>query len=386
MSIGKAARITSKLPDVGTTIFAVMSKMATDHGAINLSQGFPDFDVSPELIDGIYAAMKEGRNQYAPMPGVPDLRNSIAEMTQTSYGFSPNRDTEVTITDGATEAIFASLMGLVHAGEEVILFDPAYDSYDPAIRLAGGIPVHIPLTQPDFSIDWDRVRKSINDKTKLIMINTPQNPSGAVLAEVDLDELEKIVDDFGILVLSDEVYEHIIFDGIQHQSILRRENLRENGLAIFSFGKTFHATGWKVGYVIAPESIITEIRKVHQFVAYSVCTPVQWGLAEYAKDPNHFLSLPKFYQEKRDLFLQLIQNSRFEPVPCHGTYFQLLSYRNIDTIPEMEMAEKLTKEFGVASIPVSVFYDDKQDNQLLRFCFAKNNNTLEKAAEILCRI
>jgi len=277
-------------------------------------------------------------------------------------------------------------MALVHAGEEVILFDPAYDSYDPAIRLAGGIPVHIPLTQPDFSIDWEQVRKSITDKTKLIMINTPHNPSGAVLTSDDLNELEKIVEDFGILVVSDEVYEHIIFDGIKHQSILRRENLRENGLAIFSFGKTFHATGWKVGYVVAPEAVIREIRKVHQFVAYSVCTPVQWGLAEYAKDPQHFLNLPAFYQEKRDIFLNLIKDSRFEPVPCHGTYFQLLSYKNIENIPEIEMAEKLTKEFGVASIPVSVFYKDKQDNHLLRFCFAKNNNTLQRAAEILCRI
>jgi len=386
MSIEKALQITSKLPDVGTTIFAVMSKMAADHGAINLSQGFPDFDVSKELIDSIYSAMQAGKNQYAPMPGIPELRESIAGMVKTSYGFSPDPNSEVTITDGATEALFASLMGLVHPGEEVILFDPAYDSYDPAIRLAGGLPIHIPLTQPDFSIDWDRVRETITDKTRLIMINSPHNPSGAVLTEGDLDKLERIVDEYGILVLSDEVYEHIIFDDIMHQSILKRASLRENGLAIFSFGKTFHATGWKVGYVVAPAIIINEIRKVHQFVAYSVCTPIQWGLAEYAKNPENFLSLPKFYQEKRDRFLHLIKDSRFEPVPCHGTYFQLLSYRNIETIPEMEMAEKLTKEFGVASIPVSVFYKDKQDNHLLRFCFAKNENTLEKAAEILCKI
>jgi methionine aminotransferase len=386
MSIGKAKLLQSKLPDVGTTIFAVMTKMANDHGAINLSQGFPDFEVSKELIDGIYKSMLEGKNQYAPMPGLPQLKTGIQSMIRNSYGHNPDPDSEITVTAGATEAIFSSLMALVNTGDEVIMFDPAYDCYDPAVKLAGGISVHIPLTQPDFHIDWDRVRKSITPNTRLIMINSPQNPSGAVLSESDLDELEKVIADNDILVLSDEVYEHIIFDGIKHQSILRRESLRENGLAIFSFGKTFHATGWKVGYVISPEFITSEVRKVHQFLTYSVNTPMQWGLAAYAENPKNYLNLPAFYQEKRDKFLNLIKDSRFTPVPCHGTYFQLLSYSGIDSIPEMQMAEELTKKHGLASIPVSAFYADRQENNLLRFCFAKNDDTLQQAAEILCKI
>lgn len=386
MSISKDIQINSKLPDVGTTIFAIMSKMANDYGAINLSQGFPDFEVSSQLIESIHQAMIDGKNQYAPMPGLPKLKDSIQKMISGSYSHNADPDTEITVTAGATEAIFCSIMALINKDEEVILFDPAYDCYDPAIRLAGGIPVHIPLVQPDFHIDWDLVKEKINSRTKMIMINTPQNPSGAVLSEEDLDMLEQIVEANDLILLSDEVYEHIIFDGIKHQSILRRPALREKGLAIYSFGKTFHATGWKVGYIVSPWPFTQEIRKVHQFLTYSVNTPVQWGLAAYAENPANYLSLPSFYQEKRDKFLELIKDSRFKPVPCHGTYFQLLSYAEIDTIPEMEMAEKITKEHGVASIPVSVFYQDKQDNHLLRFCFAKNDETLQKAAEILCKI
>ena len=386
MKIAKSKLLRSKLPDVGTSIFAVMTKMANDHGAINLSQGFPDFEVSKELIEGIYTSMKEGKNQYAPMPGLPQLKTSIQSMIRNSYKYDADPESEITVTAGATEAIFSSLMALVNSGDEVIMFDPAYDCYDPAVKLAGGVPVHIPLAQPDFHIDWDLVRKSITSNTRVIMINSPQNPSGAVLSEPDLDELEKVIVENDILVISDEVYEHIIFDGIKHQSILNRESLRENGLAIFSFGKTFHATGWKVGYVISPEFITGEVRKVHQFLTYSVNTPVQWGLAAYAENPKNYLDLPAFYQEKRDKFLHLIKDSRFKPVPCHGTYFQLLSYSGIDSVKEMEMAEKLTKVHGLASIPVSAFYADRQENNLLRFCFAKNNNTLQKAAEILCRI
>ncbi len=377
--------IHSRLPDVGTSIFAVMSKMAQEYGAINLSQGFPDFKVSEKLIELVHQQMKGGHNQYAPMPGVPTLRQIIADVILQSYGHKVNAETDITITAGGTEAIFATITGLVSPGDEVILFDPSYDCYDPAIRLNGGMPVAINITPPDFAIDWDKVKNKITPKTRMIMINTPQNPSGAVLKEEDLKILECIVNDHGILVLSDEVYERIIFDQMEHQSVMRFPGLAANSIAVFSFGKTFHATGWKVGYTVAPAAITKEIRKAHQFITFSVNTPVQLALAEYMQQPSHYLELSKFYQQKRDFFLDQIKGSSFEPMICNGSYFQLLSYKGVSSKSDVEMAEWLTKEHKIASIPVSVFYKDKTDNQLLRFCFAKGEDTLGKAGKILNR-
>ncbi|HNP07168.1 MAG TPA: methionine aminotransferase [Cyclobacteriaceae bacterium] len=377
--------IHSRLPDIGTSIFAVMSKMAQEHGAINLSQGFPDFKVSEKLIELVHQQMKDGHNQYAPMPGVPSLRQTIASVILQSYGHKVNPETDITITAGGTEAIFATITGLVSPGDEVILFDPSYDCYDPAIRLNGGIPVPINILPPDFTIDWDQVKSKITSRTRMIMINTPQNPSGAVLKEEDLKTLEGIVNDHGILVLSDEVYERIIFDQLVHQSVMRFPGLASNSIAVFSFGKTFHATGWKVGYTVASPAITNEIRKAHQFITFSVNTPIQLALAEYMKEPAHYLELSKFYQQKRDFFLDQIKGSSFEPMACHGSYFQLLSYKGVSSKSEVEMAEWLTKEHKLASIPVSVFYKDKTDNQLLRFCFAKGEDTLAEAGKILNR-
>jgi len=377
--------IQSRLPDVGTSIFAVMSKMAQEHGAINLAQGFPDFKVSEQLIESIHRYMKDGHNQYAPMPGVPLLRQTIATVIQQTYGHKVDSESDITITAGATEAIFATITGLVSPGDEVILFDPSYDCYDPAIRLNGGIPVPINILPPDFSIDWDKVKSKITSRTRMIMINTPQNPSGAVLKEEDLKILEEIVNEHRILVLSDEVYERIIFDQLEHQSVLRFPGLAANSIAIFSFGKTFHATGWKIGYTVAPAAITKEIRKAHQFITFSVNTPVQMALAEYMQQPAHYLELSKFYQQKRDFFLDQIKGSSFQPMICHGSYFQLLSYKGVSTKTEVEMTEWLTKEYQLAAIPVSVFYKDKTDNQLLRFCFAKGEDTLVEAGKILNR-
>lgn len=375
--------ITSRLPDVGTSIFSIMSKMALDHGAINLSQGFPDFSIDKTIIDLVHRFMLEGNNQYAPMPGVPLLRQQIAQVIQETYNHRVDADTEITITAGATEGIFAAISAFINPGDEVILFDPAYDSYDPAIRLNGGIPVQVNLTYPDFFIDWDLVKKKITKKTKMIMINTPHNPSGSVLKPNDLLELEKIALTNNILVLSDEVYERLIFDGINHQSALRSPGLASQSIAIYSFGKTFHATGWKAGYVVAPAHLTAEIRKTHQFIVFAVNTPVQFALAEYLKNADHYNSLGNFYQRKRDFFLEHIKGSSLEPLPCHGSYFQVMSYRSISDKPDVAMAEELTKKFKVASIPVSVFYKDRTDNRLLRFCFAKKEETLLRACEIL---
>lgn len=379
-------QIQSRLPDVGTSIFAIMSGMANECGAINLSQGFPDFNIDPEIIELVHQHMLKGNNQYAPMPGVPALRNIIADVVFNSYQHRVNPDTDITITAGATQAIFAIISAFVNPGDEVIVFDPAYDSYNPAIRLNGGVPIHINLQHPDFSIDWSFVRTKISSRTRMIMINTPQNPSGAVLKESDLKELEKIAMEFNLIVLSDEVYERLIFDTVVHQSALRFPALAAQTLAVFSFGKTFHATGWKVGYVVAPEYLTREVRKAHQFMVFSVNTPVQHAFAEYMKTPEHYLSLGNFYQRKRDFFLEQIRGSSFEPLPCGGSYFQLLSYRGISTKPDVEMAEELTKKFKVASIPISVFYQDKSDHHVLRFCFAKKEETLEKACEVLRRL
>jgi methionine aminotransferase len=376
-------KVQSRLPDVGTSIFTVMSKMALDYGAINLSQGFPDFMIDEKIISLVHKYMLEGHNQYAPMPGTPALRNSIAQVILKTYGRQIDPDTQITITSGATESTYSIIAALIAPGDEVIIFDPSYDSYNPAVRLNGGVPVHINLNAGDFSIDWQTVRSKITKRTRMIIINTPHNPSGAVLHEHDLNELEKIALEHGLLVLSDEVYERLIYDGLTHQSILRYPALAEQSLAVFSFGKTFHATGWKVGYVVASPTLTKEILKAHQFVVFSVNTPVQLALAEYLQTPKHYLELGNFYQKKRDFFLDQMKGSSFEPLPSYGSYFQLMSYKQISNKPDVEMANDLLKKSKVASIPVSVFYKDSTDNRLLRFCFAKKEETLEKACTIL---
>jgi methionine aminotransferase len=376
--------ITSRLPEVGTSIFTIMSRMALDHGAINLSQGFPDFPVSQTLIELIHSNMLEGHNQYAPMAGAPALRKIISEVIHKTYQRPTDPETEVTITAGGTEALFSALAALVNPGDEVILFDPSYDSYDPSIRLNGGIPIHINLRPPRFSIDWQEVKQKITTRTRIIMINTPHNPTGSVLHEADLQELEKLVLEFGLIVMSDEVYERIIFDNAFHQSILKYPALKAQSVAVFSFGKTFHATGWKVGYAVASEQITKEIRKAHQFITFSVNTPVQLALAAYMADAGNYLQLGKFYQQKRDFFLEQLEGSSFEPLPCWGSYFQLVSYTSAKS--DVEMAAWMTKTHKVAPIPVSGFYADKTDNHLLRFCFAKGEDTLRKAGEILKRL
>ncbi len=360
--------------------------MALDYGAINLSQGFPDFPMDEKLISLVNKNMLDGFNQYAPMPGVPELRKAVAEIVSKTYSRTIDADKEVTIVAGGTEALFSAIAAFISPGDEVILFDPSYDSYDPSIRLNGGIPIHIELVPPLFKVDWELVEKKINNKTRMIMINTPQNPTGAVMTEADMLSLEKIVLKYGLIVVSDEVYERIIFDGLQHQSVIRFPGLYSQSVASFSFGKTFHATGWKVGYTIAPESLTHEIRKTHQFITFSVNTPVQKGLAEYLADPETYQSLGAFYQRKRDFFLEQIKGSSFEPIHSKGSYFQLVSYKNLSSKSEVEMAEELTKKFKVAAIPVSVFYKRKIDQQLLRFCFAKKEETLEKAGSILRKL
>ncbi len=379
-------RINSKLPKTGTSVFAVMSGLAKEHNAINLSQGFPDFPVSEHLINLVHKYMQQGQNQYAPMPGVPALREAIAEKTQFLYSASYNPETEITVTAGATQAIFTAITAFIREEDEVIVFEPAYDSYLPAIKLCGATPISIQLKLPDYHIDWNEVKRKINQRTKMIIINSPHNPTGSILSAADLTELDKLTRNSGIIVLSDEVYEHIIFDGHVHQSVCRYPHLASRSLVMCSFGKTFHATGWKTGYCLAPENLMKEFRKTHQFVVFAVNTPAQHAIAEYIQNKDNYLNLGSFYQEKRDYFLKLVSGSRFKAIPARGTYFQVLDYSNISDEPEMDFAVKLTKDFGVASVPNSYFYNNSENNQTLRFCFAKSNQTLEKAAEILCRI
>jgi methionine transaminase len=379
--------VESKLPDVGTTIFTVMSALAQAHGAINLSQGFPDFDGPKPLLDRVQHYFNNGFNQYPPMQGVPSLRAAIAVKIEDLYGANVNADTDVTVTAGATEALFCAIAAVVSAGDEVIVFDPAYDSYDPVIRLQGARAVHIPLEAPSYRPNWQRVQDAITSRTKMIIINSPHNPTGGIWSAADLVQLEKIVLRHELFVLSDEVYEHIIFDGEQHQSVCRFEDLYSRSFVVSSFGKTYHVTGWKVGYCVAPSRLTTEFRRIHQFVTFTVNTPVQLGLADFLSEhPEHHLQLPDFYQRKRDYFLSLLQTSRFSFEPSRGTYFQLLNYQAISQEADQDLAERWTKEIGIASIPVSVFYEDQQAPRapVLRFCFAKDDATLEQAAEILC--
>lgn len=375
--------VNSKLPEVGTSIFTVMSRMAADHDAINLSQGFPDFPVHPELIDRAHHYMQKGLNQYAPGNGVPRLKKAISEMTLRLYGVAPDAEDEITISTGATEGLFATITALVERGDEVILFDPAYDSYDPAIRLCGGVPVHLNLEYPSFGIPWDQLTDAINEKTKAIIINNPHNPTGSILSKEDLIALGRIAVEKDLIVISDEVYHNMVFDGIHHTSVLQIENLKDRSVAVFSFGKTFHATGWKSGYCIAPTTITQEIRKVRQFVTFTVNTPIQFALADFIENPNHYENLAGFFEEKRNVFIKAIENSRFKSIPSSGTYFQLLEFSSINDLNDVAMSEQMTKENGLASIPVSVFNHDEHDHQLLRFCIAKDDSTLLAAAKIL---
>lgn len=379
-------KITSKLPNVGVTIFTKMSKMANDYNAINLAQGFPDFPVSPELIDRVHHYMKQGMNQYAPMPGVPVLREAIAAKTEHCYGWKPDVDSEITVTCGAIEAINSAVTALINPGDEVIIMDPAYDAYEPIINLQGAKAIGVPLKQPDYSIDWDRVRNQITSKTRMIIINTPHNPSGAIISAKDLKELEDVTAGTEIMVLSDEVYEHIVFDGQAHESVLKSSELRKRSIVTSSFGKTFHATGWRMGYLIAPADFMVEIRKVHQYNTFTIHTATQYAIADYLKEPVHYEDVAPMYQAKRDYFLKVMEGSRFKPVASKGTYFQLMDYSDISDKGDVEFSEWMTKEIGVATIPMSVFYQDKQDNKVLRFCFAKNEATLAAAAEKLSKL
>jgi methionine transaminase len=378
--------LTSKLPNISHSIFTVMSKMAADYNAINLSQGYPDFPSDPKLIDLVGKYMKKGMNQYAPMQGVKPLLDSISSKVKELYNMSIDSGREINITSGATQAIYAAITAVINENDEVIVFEPAYDCYVPAIRLNGGIPIFIPLEAPDYKINWESVKNRINHKTKMIIINSPHNPTGTFLSQSDMEHLIKITNNTDIIVLSDEVYEHIIFDNIVHQSILKYPDLFKRSFVIFSFGKTYHNTGWKTGYCIAPEILMTEFRKVHQFIVFSSNTPIQYALAEYMHNKENYLQLASFYQEKRDYFSRLLEDSRFQVLPSSGTYFQLLRYDQISDEPDTQMAIRLTKDYKVASIPVSVFYSQKLDQKVLRFCFAKSNETLEKAAEYLCSI
>jgi methionine aminotransferase len=377
-------RPASKLPRVGTTIFTVMSQLATTHRAINLGQGFPDFNCDPLLQQKLADAVRAGHNQYAPMAGVAALREAIARKNEALYGHRHDPDSEITVTAGATQAIMTAVLALVHPGDEVIVLEPVYDSYVPAIELAGGTPVFVPLDHAHgYAPNWDRVRQAISPKTRLLMINFPHNPTGRVLRDDDLAALERIVAETGVLLLSDEVYEHIVFDGVPHRSVMRSPLLASGAVVISSFGKTFHTTGWKVGYACAPAWLTAEFRKVHQFNVFAVNTPAQYAFAVYLEDPAPYLGLPAFYQAKRDLFVDGLKATPFRLLPCEGTYFVLADYSAISDLPEVEFAQKMITDFGVAVIPVSVFYETPQDHRVVRFCFAKKEETLVAALERL---
>jgi methionine aminotransferase len=375
--------VESRLPGVGTTIFTVMSRLAAETGAINLSQGFPDFDPDPELIEEVARQMRAGWNQYAPMPGAMPLRAAIASMYETSYGRRYDPETEITVTSGATEAIFSAISALVHPGDEVIVFEPCYDSYVPAITLNGGTPVFVPLRFPAYDIDWQAVRDAITPRTRLLLINTPHNPTGAILTADDVRELAAAIDGTNVVVLADEVYQHIVFDGRRHESLARNDALAARSIVVGSFGKTYHATGWKVGYAVAPAALSAELRKVHQFVTFSTSTPVQHAIAAFLAEGRGLAGLAGFFQAKRDLFLRLMQGSRFAPLVSRGSYFQLMDYSAISDEEDAAFALRLTQEHGVASIPTSPFLYRERAPRVLRFCFAKRDETLELAAERL---
>jgi methionine aminotransferase len=374
---------TSRLPGVGTTIFTVMSRLAAECGAINLSQGFPDFSASPELFDRVSHHMRAGENQYAPMAGVPSLREAIVQRSGALYGTRYDAEDEITVTAGGTQAIFTAVTALVRPGDEVIVVEPVYDSYVPAIELAGGRAVRASMSPPGYRPDWARIGALLSPRTRMILVNSPHNPTGSVFTAGDLEALAALVRGTGIVVLSDEVYEHIVFDGARHESVSRHPELAARSFVVGSFGKTFHVTGWKVGWALAPRELMAEFRKVHQFVVFTVNTPVQLALADYMADPGRWLELPAFYQRKRDLFRAGLEGTRLEPLPCSGTYFQLASYARVSDEPDRVLAERLTREIGVASIPVSAFHADGRQDRVLRFCFAKSDETLSRACERL---
>jgi len=378
--------VSSKLPNMGMSIFAVMSQLATENKAINLSQGFPDFPISEKLISLVHKYMIQGLNQYAPMPGVPQLRKAIAKKIKKTYGADYDPNHEITITAGATQAIYAIITAFVRPEDEVIIFEPAYDSYAPSVKLNGGITKYATLQQPGFTIDWERFPALISNRTRMIIINTPHNPTGTVLTKDDITQLARITKNRDIIILSDEVYEHLIFDGLQHESICRYPELASKSLVVGSFGKTFHATGWKTGFVVAPSNLTAELRKTHQFIVFAANTPIQHAIAEFLKEEDNYSYLPAFFQQKRDMFLDLLSGSRFKPLPCRGTYFLTVDYSRISDESEMDFAVRLTKEFKIASVPLSPFYHKNNDNKHLRFCFAKTTETLEQAAKILCKI
>ena len=381
-----SGRISSKLPNVGTTIFTVMSRLAAEHDAINLSQGFPDFDCAKALRDLVTKYINAGLNQYPPMAGVMRLRERIAEKAEALYRTRYDPEHEVTVVPGATYGIFTAVATLVRPGDEVILFEPAYDCYAPAIEVNGGVPVYVQLRYPDYGIDWQQVQRAITPRTRAIIINTPNNPTASVFSGEDMRMLEGMLRGTDIVVISDEVYEHIVFDGHQHQSVARFPGLAERSYVVSSFGKTYHVTGWKMGYVLAPKELMTEFRKVHQFNVFVTNSPLQHACAEFMENPEAYLSLATFYQKKRDFFLEGVKGSRFRPLPSRGTFFQNLCYDAVSEEKDMDLAIRLTKEHGVASIPVSVFYREPPPHRVLRFCFAKSEETLARGAEILCRI
>jgi methionine aminotransferase len=378
--------IISKLPDVGTTIFTVMSSLAAELGAVNLGQGFPDFPMSEELVALVDQAMRDGFNQYAHMNGLASLREVLAEKITGLYHTAVNPDTQITITPGGTYAIYTALTTILRPGDEVIVFEPAYDSYIPNILINGAVPVRIDLQFPEYRVDWDEVRRKITPRTRLILLNTPHNPTGAILRSADMEQLRSIVKDTNIFIHSDEVYEHLVFDGLPHESILRYPDLLERSFVSFSFGKVYHCTGWKLGYSVSSPSLMKEFRKVHQFNCFSCHTPSQVGLARFLTNADTYLSLSAFLQKKRDLFARLMTATKFTPLPSYGSYFQLYKYDRISDEPDKDFAIRITKEYGVATIPVSVFYTAGKDDRVVRFCFAKKEETLEKAAERLVKI
>lgn len=375
--------ILSKLPDLETSIFDRMSRMAHEEEAINLSQGFPDFGADPELIALYQEALKGSYNQYAPLAGIGSIREAIVAKTETLHGVRYDPGEEVTLTNGATQAIFTAIAASIRPGDEVIIFKPAYDCYEPSVQAQGGVPILLQLQGPDFSIDWEVLEEAIGPKTRMILLNSPHNPSGTILKDADLQRLERILEDTSILVLSDEVYEHLVFDGEEHQSVCRFPGLRERSFICASFGKTFHVTGWKLGYCLAPKTLMREFRKLHEFIVFSVNHPAQRAVAAYMQDPSHYLGLGAFFQEKRDRFLSGLEGSRFRWTPSEGTYFQLLDYSAISDEGDIAFAERLTREFKVASIPISVFNLHREDPKKLRFCFAKKQETLDSATDIL---
>lgn len=394
-AVNQALEVNSKLPDIGTTIFTVMNQYATEHKAINLGQGFPEFNPNEKLLDLVNKAMRDGHNQYAPMPGIPVLRTEISNKVKKLYDVDVNPDTEVTVTSGATEALMVAIQAVVHRGDEVIIIEPSYDSYAPCIRLAGGVPIYVQLKKPTadnptYRMDWEQLKGAITDKTKLIILNFPHNPTGITLNQEDLNNIAEITRNKNIYLIADEVYEHIVFKNEKFLSFLSHPELQSKTFAISSFGKTYHNTGWKIGYCIAPASLMAEFRKIHQFTVFSVPSPMQYALAEFIKDASHYTELSAFYQKKHDLLLNGLSKTKFNAIPSDGTFFLLADYSNISKEKEADFAIKLTKEIGVSLIPVSAFYRDPQaeeaNNQILRLCFAKSDETLKKAIELLQKI